>query len=304
MPRSPIALVPGAVLLLLAPVPAPAAGGAADPWADTVVAYVPGSGAGAFTDPEAALGAPARDSGAGIDPGVVSPFQPAWMPTELVSVGPGGSLVVAFDEPVTDDPANPFGIDLLIFGNAFFIDGDAPSGLVAGLAAEGGAIEVSLDGVAWTAVPGVAAEGLFPTRGWIDAGPYDDAPGAVPTDFTLPIDPALALQDVMSLDWEGLTLLYGASGGGTGIDLAPLGLEAIRFVRFTPDGASAFEIDGLADVRPVLAGDVDGDGAVDFADLLALLAAWGDCPPPCPSDLDGDGTTGFADLLLVLAGWS
>ncbi|MBT8484820.1 MAG: hypothetical protein HKO59_11210 [Phycisphaerales bacterium] len=54
-------------------------------------------------------------------------------------------------------------------------------------------------------------------------------------------------------------------------------------------------------------GDVDGDGVVDFTDLLSVLAAWGACPPggePCPADLDGDGAVGFSDLLLVLANWS
>ena len=51
-------------------------------------------------------------------------------------------------------------------------------------------------------------------------------------------------------------------------------------------------------------GDVDGNGIVDFDDVLALLAAWGACGDPCPADLDGDGMVGFADLLIVLAMWS
>jgi hypothetical protein len=58
---------------------------------------------------------------------------------------------------------------------------------------------------------------------------------------------------------------------------------------------------------PELPGDVNGDGVVDTVDLLALLAAWGDCPDPpeeCPADFDGDDTVGTADLLLLLANWS
>ena len=54
-------------------------------------------------------------------------------------------------------------------------------------------------------------------------------------------------------------------------------------------------------------GDLNGDGVVDFADLLLLLALWGDCPEPpmdCPADLDGNGTVNFNDLLLLLSNWS
>jgi hypothetical protein len=47
--------------------------------------------------------------------------------------------------------------------------------------------------------------------------------------------------------------------------------------------------------------DLDGSGAVDFADLLAILAAWGNIGGP--EDLDGSGTVDFGDLLLVLAQW-
>jgi hypothetical protein len=53
-------------------------------------------------------------------------------------------------------------------------------------------------------------------------------------------------------------------------------------------------------------GDLDGDGDVDTADLLTLLANWGDCPgggAPCPGDLDGDGDVDTADLLALLGNW-
>ena len=51
--------------------------------------------------------------------------------------------------------------------------------------------------------------------------------------------------------------------------------------------------------------DLDCDGRVGITDFLALLAAWGDCPPDdeCPADLDDDGRVGITDLLLLLAGW-
>ncbi len=54
------------------------------------------------------------------------------------------------------------------------------------------------------------------------------------------------------------------------------------------------------------AGDLDQDGAIGVADLLALLAAWGACPggDACLADLDGDLTVGVADLLALLSGWT
>ncbi len=53
-------------------------------------------------------------------------------------------------------------------------------------------------------------------------------------------------------------------------------------------------------------GDVDGDGTVGIADLLALLALWGPCDDcnDCPADFDGDCMVGIMDFLTVLANWS
>lgn len=58
---------------------------------------------------------------------------------------------------------------------------------------------------------------------------------------------------------------------------------------------------------PGLPGDLDGDGSVGFADLVALLGSWGPCPPPpndCPADLDQNGVVGFSDLLTLLGNWT
>ncbi|MAV54957.1 MAG: hypothetical protein CMJ28_03265 [Phycisphaerae bacterium] len=62
------------------------------------------------------------------------------------------------------------------------------------------------------------------------------------------------------------------------------------------------DMDALVfDLEPSTPGDVNGDGSVDFNDLLAILSAWGAPCTGCSEDLDGDGEVGFNDLLIVLS---
>ena len=50
-------------------------------------------------------------------------------------------------------------------------------------------------------------------------------------------------------------------------------------------------------------GDLDGDGDVDIADILLLIAAWGG-DGSNGADLDGDGDVDVADMLILIANWS
>lgn len=273
------------------------------PFAAEVVHFDPGvGGVPGYDQPEAALGEPARATGWDWAPEMVTPFQPAWLPDQVVSLGLDGVLVLAFDHEVRDDPGNPFGIDLLVFGNAFCTDPSYPAGVCGASYGEGGRIEVSLDGVDWRIVPGVSADDAYPTLGWSDIGPYDTTPGTTPTDFTRPVDPAVG-ETLAGLGFEAILDAYDGAGGGVGVDLATVGLSAIRFVRIVNDtGATTPEIDAVADVAPDgPVGDLDGDGAVTGADLGLLLVDWGG---PGIGDLDGDGIIGGGDLGLLLAGFS
>src|SRR5262249_8442525 len=90
-------------------------------YASSVVSYVPGIGfAAGYTNPAAALGEPPRIT-PGTFGGPVDPFDPPYLRSQLVSLGAGGSLTVKFSTPVLNHPLNRFGIDLIIFGNAFFV---------------------------------------------------------------------------------------------------------------------------------------------------------------------------------------
>ncbi len=57
---------------------------------------------------------------------------------------------------------------------------------------------------------------------------------------------------------------------------------------------------------PMCDGDVNGNGAVGVADLLELLATWGQCPDEpdsCFADIDGNGYVGTSDLLTLFENW-
>jgi len=230
--------------------PASSRAAADDPFADEVVDFDAGiGGVEGYDNPLTVLGMPERFTGEGVFPSVVSPFSPPYGLDEIVSIGTGGWIIVRFDEPVRDHPGNPFGIDLLIFSNTGFIDSSWPNGVVGGVfSADGGIVEVSTDGEHWETVKGVTADGLFPTLGYLDSGPYDDEPGLIESDFTRPVDPAITIDDLLGLPHDSVVNLYAGSGGGAGIDLAGTGLESISFVRISNPGDLSVEVDALADV--------------------------------------------------------
>ena len=218
---------------------------AASPWAFQVVRYDSTGATPGYTDATTALGAPSTDTGFGD----VSLINPPFATTQLVSIGVGGELVVRFENPVTDDPGNPFGLDLIVFGNAFFTH--PGTGVIDGFFdADLATIGVSQDDVTWFDLPVVAADGLFPTHAFVDTSPptgFDNASdGSVLSDFTQPVDPTLTAGDFTGLSFAAAVALYGGSGGGTGVDIASVA-PWIQYVRITATSTTA-EIDAFADV--------------------------------------------------------
>jgi len=199
----------------------------------------------------------------------VTPFNPAYLDNELVCIGVGGSLTMRFDHPVQNDPNNPYGIDLLVFGNTGYISDEGygvTSGAMFGNSTQG-RLEVSADGVSWFTVFGAQPDGPFPTLGYRDVtDPFSSPPGAMPTDFTKPVNPAFNPAD-MSL--SQIIAAYDGSGGGAGVDLAALGLNQISYVRVSYLGGSGdLQIDAVSDVSPV-----PGPGALGSFSLVGLAAA-------------------------------
>jgi hypothetical protein len=270
--------------------------GLLDPFAAEVVEYWPGADVPAgFDDPASALGEPSRSTGEGtMFPGVVTPFNPPYLADEVVTIGVGGSLTLRLGTPAIDAATNPFGVDLIVFTNAGYIDQRYPMGLVGGMFAEGGTIELSEDGVRFFTVPGATAEGRFPTLGYLDLdGPYTQMQGAVESDFRRPVDPGLLAP---GLSFFGLVDAYDGSGGGVGVDIASVGLAEVRYVRFTNDGSlGSPDIDGVSVVRAACLADVDGNGELDVFDFLEFqnLFSAGDGRADC----DASGRLDIFDFL-------
>ena len=78
------------------------------------------------------------------------------------------------------------------------------------------------------------------------------------------------------------------------------------FMRENPEVIFGFAaeatLSGEIEILAVCPEDIDGDGAVAFADLLVVLGDW-NCTACSQSDVDGDGMVGFSDVLSVIANW-
>ncbi len=127
-------------------------GGGTTPFATRVLDYAPIPPELAF-DPD--LGDPRRALGAPVGGGPTTPDH-----SKIVTLGAfGGSITLGFDAPLPNLAAsldNPHGLDLIVFGNAFYVGGNPQRRW-----AEAGRIEVSADananGVAddaWFVIPG------------------------------------------------------------------------------------------------------------------------------------------------------
>lgn len=274
--------------------PWPAAALAAGPFAAEVVAAEGPFGRAPYDEPASVLGMPSTDfydpwsAWSGGTPTrrvklVEAPYNLDATQTRplLTTLEEGSAIVVRFDPPIVDDPAHPYGLDLLVFGNAAYTS--------AGVVNDGtdlGTLRLTGTGlsepVKVSVSPGYSGrpgEDASDWRTWewyrYEDGPYGDT--AFPTqawrwdreraawldelmDFTKPVNPALAAV-IEAGAGTGLTAadavaLYDGSGGGTGFDLAASGFPSVAYVRV--EGLAGFdggEIDAFAAVRSMVLGD-------------------------------------------------
>lgn len=203
--------------------------------------------------------------------GPINPYNPAWMENELFSLisygekeaepgepdGPG-YVTIAFDHDVIDDPANPYGIDFIVFGNSigvgtsnnYYSQSDDPAKVeFSGVGAvEEALVEVSQDGKTWAAFTnGPFADGAMPTLGY-QYDPVNPDPNLFSGNLywgraalaTRPVDPKVGFADFKGLTLAEVCQRYNGSAGGTGYDISTLDLPVnaagrkwFRYVRIS-----------------------------------------------------------------------
>lgn len=231
-----------------------------DLFADRAVSYeqgigfaVEGSSGLGYTNANSALGLPSAET-PGEYGGPVTPFAPPYLREQLLSIGAGGHLILEFDPPIFNHPANPFGIDLILYGNAGFVitnnnysGGGITDGSLFGQASgDASRLSVSADGSTWHLLDerlAPVADGLFPS----------DGGGR----FGAPVNPSLRPADFAGANLSQIRQLYRNSAGGTSYDLdwvrdadgRPVSLPWARFIRIDVL-RDKVEIDAASSVLP------------------------------------------------------
>jgi hypothetical protein len=250
-------------------------------YADSVVDYVEGTGIGddyisglSFNDPQTALGRPTVDS-TGEDWSIpestavpVVDVYSVFRSFEIVTVGTDGSLILEFDHNIENDPDNPYGVDFIIYGNSYqeigggamWDNGDPNKTTTGGKTfEESGKVLVSQNGVDWVEFTnGPFADSFSPTFGRVydEVNPYHPDSNwdwnnwwGKATDATLPIDPSWTGSVFDGKSVKEASEMCGLSAGGTGFDIASVGLEYVRYVKIVSANGVTPEVDAVADAR-------------------------------------------------------
>lgn len=181
----------------------------------------------------------------------------------ITTFNAGQSVTVQMGRTVYDNPSNPYGIDLIVYGNSFFVAGGGSfvgdntnlnTTPVGGVFSESVQVSVSPDNIHWYSYPADAAhtgDGYYPTNSYLwdrnTASWTDDQ-----ADPTKPVDPSIGTTALAGMTAADVLDLYDGAAGGTGFDLADSGFSYINYVRF--DGLAGYsggEIDAVAAVTAI-----------------------------------------------------
>ena len=211
-----------------------------------------------YCDPSVVLGSPSRSmtvpsiglpsgaSGETAGTYVIHPAYPAWLSGRLFSIVGGDDednphfVTIEFDHDVVDDPANPFGVDFIVFGNSLCSKKGGPTlltplsdpsscSLTALENSEESVVEVAQypNGPWYGSDEWRTSDGFAPTLGYrydpdnVDTNLYaGNQWWGAKTDATFPVDPRIGFSDCAGLTLAELCQRYNGSAGGTGYDLA------------------------------------------------------------------------------------
>jgi len=258
-----------------------------------------------YNNPERALGAPI---GGGTEFGE---------PSSIVTLGgAGGSITLGFDHRVMDDGTNPFGMDAIVYGNAFWFQGNPTRRF-----AEAGIIEISRDdngnGLAdddWYFIPGSHLSPPCSGACQLPAGTFGNSTLNHPGGSGATVEVAYGYADMSP------TLLLGDLDADNQVDDTTLTPEEFYTVPDDPmtvgmsegaGGGDAFDIAWAVDPETGDPAGLDGfdfirittglDASTIFGEISPEIDAVADVDSDCLADINGDGASSPADFTAWLA---
>ena len=297
----------------------------------TYVAYVPRTNDFAFqiistngidtsspyNDPTAAVGSPALqffDPYDGDVTDLVSIVDPPFNVTPsgskmLVEVAGGGQITVQMGRKIYADPHHPYGVDLVVYGYAFFDSlsgGSGPTGNGTDLGTltfnssafwgHSAVVSVSQDNTNWFTFTNV--QEVFPD----EAYRWDDTNASWTKEEmnpTKPLNPYLYTNNFAGQTVAGVLDQYTGASGGRDYSLAQVGLPWIKYVRIQPGPGDYMVLDAIAAVNSVVTGDAQSIAPDDIAAGNTNL--FFQAPDNCAQNQVSIGFEGVAGIARISA---
>ena len=183
----------------------------------------------------------------------------------ITEISSGGQITVKLGRKAYHDPSNPYGTDLIIYGNSFFTGISGASGLVSDATdlstvsltsssffGHPVVVSVSQDGTNWYTYSIIATN--FPDNAYR----WDDTNSSW-TDEEMnpnkPINPFIYTNKFAGQTVAGALDQFVGAVGGTSYNLAASGLPWVQYVRVASAPNTYTVIDAIAAVNPVAVGD-------------------------------------------------